>query len=104
AVRAIRLSCLDHHLAELRAQLAVWSTADAEAVDRAPRAVGSLPDPAACASRTIGRPTTPAAHVLHDRIAEPDAARRSGRGRRVKDRLEPLTRDATQFGDDGVLA
>ncbi len=45
----LRLRCLDQRLAEADALVAVFTTADAQTVERAPEAVGRLPNIAICA-------------------------------------------------------
>jgi tetratricopeptide (TPR) repeat protein/predicted Ser/Thr protein kinase len=52
AQRAARLGCLDHSLAELRAQLAVWRSGDGEVVDRMLAAATALPRPEGCDTHT----------------------------------------------------
>jgi eukaryotic-like serine/threonine-protein kinase len=103
AHRPARLACLDRDLAELRAQLATWSRADASVVDLAPSAVAGLPSPAACASLTRGG-GSPAASALMRRIAEVNAATRAGQSAEVKARLPALLADTSGDAQLAALA
>ena len=77
--RRERLGCLDRSLHELRAQIALWHTADAHVVDHAVQAAAALPQPQACASH----PSAELDEPLRDRIAELAALVRSGRARQA---------------------
>ncbi|MBA2542405.1 MAG: serine/threonine protein kinase, partial [Deltaproteobacteria bacterium] len=79
--RESRIGCLDGHLQELRAQVALWTDADASIVDHAVRAATMLPQPQTCAGTSAG-PLEPA---LRDNIATLDALLRSGRARQAHD-------------------
>ncbi|MDQ3340921.1 MAG: serine/threonine-protein kinase [Myxococcota bacterium] len=74
--RKARTVCLDRVLGDLRAQLAVWSRADASIVDRTAQAVSSLPSPVECTSAVAAAPPSPAFATAN---AEVDALRRAGK-------------------------
>jgi eukaryotic-like serine/threonine-protein kinase len=74
--RSARLSCLDRELHALRAQLAVWRTADAAMTDGAVRSAASLPDVDACAAEVRDGMLSP---IVLDQTTETDALVRSGR-------------------------
>ena len=75
--RAARLGCLDRGLHELRAQIALWQSADATTVEHAVQAASGLPSPQGCATEPIGDvPVTLRAHG-----AKLVALMRSGRAR-----------------------
>jgi tetratricopeptide (TPR) repeat protein len=84
--RESRIGCLDGHLQELRAQVALWGDADASIVDRAVRAATMLPQPQACAGSSAG-PLEPA---LRDKIATLDALLRSGRAKQAHDGIADM--------------
>jgi predicted Ser/Thr protein kinase/Flp pilus assembly protein TadD len=73
--RQARTSCLDRQLGELRAQIAVWTRADAGVADRAATAAAALPDPNAC----VGAPVTIGSPATIELTARIDALHRSGR-------------------------
>jgi len=99
----LRGACLDRELGELRAQIAALTTADADAVARAPRAVHDLPDPRSCADARalLGPARMPADLVaraqitaMHDALADAEAVQRLGRyaqaNRQARALLEPV--------------
>jgi eukaryotic-like serine/threonine-protein kinase len=100
AARAARLACLDGALAELRAQLAVWSRGGPR-LDLVAGAAG-LPAPAACA--TPARAPSPMALPLIDRIAKIDALQRAGRSADARPDVAKLVSDASALGDPTTLA
>ncbi|CAN5774586.1 hypothetical protein BH11MYX2_BH11MYX2_24260 [soil metagenome] len=73
--RQARPSCLDRQLGDLRAQLAVWTHADASVADRAAAAAAALPDPREC----VGAPSTVGSPAAIELTAKVDALHRSGR-------------------------
>ena len=85
--RRARLACLDRGLHELRQQLVVWETADAEVVDRAVRAATALPAPESCTNapprQSIDPITTQALVSIH-------ALERAGRAREAKPAVDSL--------------
>jgi tetratricopeptide (TPR) repeat protein len=97
-----RAACLDRELADLRAQLAVWSAADKNVVDRAVAAAAALPAPSACAGR-IGAPWL-ASGPLVGRIAQLEAMQRSGRSAAARPMIAGVLADAEATGDAGVVA
>jgi len=102
AVRAPQLGCLDHDLAELRAQLAAWQTPDAGTVDHAVQAIAGLPHPDEC---TIHPP--PLAHVpaaLVDQIAQINTLERDGRPRDARPLVASVLAQASASGDRATLA
>jgi tetratricopeptide (TPR) repeat protein/predicted Ser/Thr protein kinase len=98
--RVARLGCLDQQLAELRAQLAVWRSADPEVVDRAVAAASALPAPEACAMRTAP-PIDPA---VGQRIAHVNALDRAGQHTLAKAELPALLAEVEASGNPAVLA
>jgi eukaryotic-like serine/threonine-protein kinase len=100
--RTARVACLDEALGEFRAQLSVWSSPDATAVDRLVTAAGALPDPSQCA-----HPSAPAslqARPLLVRTAALVAADRAGRARSVAALAPALVADARALGEAGVTS
>ena len=97
AQRRARTTCLDRQLGELRAQLAVWSRADAAGVDHAALAVAALPSPAECT--TAPTVATPAARTFADATAELDALRRAGKYQEGRAKIAPLIEPATKQTD-----
>ena len=87
AQRRARLACLDRGLHELRQQLVVWESADAEVVDRAVRAATALPAPESCTNapplQSIDPVTTQALVSIH-------ALERAGRARDAKPAVDLL--------------
>ena len=79
STRTARVACLDRGLADLRAQLAVWSHGDPAIVEHAVKAAAALPAPDACASSTHAALT---AAPLVARIAQIHALERSGKRKR----------------------
>jgi tetratricopeptide (TPR) repeat protein len=103
AGRPARLACLDRDLGDLRAQLAVWMTADAAVVDRALSAAGALPDLDACTMQSGGAPSLLAA-ALHDRAARISAETRSGHASRVATVLPGLRAAAEASREPRAIA
>ena len=86
--RIARVACLDQDLHELRAQLAVWDTADTEVVDRAITTARELPAPADCATRG-GQPIPPPIAI---QLANLHALERAGHARAAKPGIDELLR------------
>jgi tetratricopeptide (TPR) repeat protein len=84
--RAGRIACLDRGLQDLRAQLAVWRTADRGVVDAAVRAAAELPDATACATSRAGRGNP----ILGELIGQVDALVRSGRAPEARAQVPAL--------------
>jgi tetratricopeptide (TPR) repeat protein len=102
AVRAAQLGCLEHDLAELRAQLAAWQQPDGSTVDHAVQAIAALPHPDEC---TIHPP--PLAHApaaLVDQIAKINALEREGHPRDAQPILASVLAQASASGDQLTLA
>jgi tetratricopeptide (TPR) repeat protein len=102
AVRAAQLGCLEHDLAELRAQLAAWQQPDGSTVDHAVQAIAALPHPDEC---TIHPP--PLAHAsaaLVDQIAKINALEREGHPRDARPILASVLAQASASGDQLTLA
>src|SRR5262249_47745620 len=92
----------DRQLAELRAQLAVWTTADGPTVDHLVTASSALPRPDDCAIHPP--PPLTAAPALLDRIAELNALWRAGRERVARSKLSAVLTDVEKSGDQGAGA
>jgi tetratricopeptide (TPR) repeat protein len=98
AQRRARMTCLDRQLGELRAQLAVWSRADASVVDRSALAIADLPSPAEC-TQAAPLAAAPASPSFTDAIAEIDALKRAGKFHEAHAKIAPLTDAATNQTD-----
>ncbi len=98
--RDVRIGCLDSGLEELRAQVALWATADASIVDHAVQAAAVLPPPQACTTTTAGQ-LEPA---LRDKIAALKALVRSGRTRQAQAGVAEILALAERAGNPRALA
>ena len=94
--RRARTTCLDRQLGDLRAQLAVWSRADAAVVDHTAQAVAALPSPTEC---TTAVAATPASAAFAQATAEVDALRRAGRFAEARGKIGALADAATKETD-----
>ncbi|MFN0247411.1 MAG: protein kinase domain-containing protein [Kofleriaceae bacterium] len=81
-----RLNCLDRQLGDLRAQVAVWSSADAGVVERAISAAGALPAPEECTAPPAG----PASGPIVELTATVGAQVHSGKIAEASTRLPEL--------------
>jgi tetratricopeptide (TPR) repeat protein/tRNA A-37 threonylcarbamoyl transferase component Bud32 len=99
--RKARTVCLDRLLGDLRAQLAVWSRADASIVDRTAQAVASLPSPAECTSAVASVPPSPAFASAN---AEVDALRRAGKFAEAATKIGAIAKAAESETDPTAKA
>jgi tetratricopeptide (TPR) repeat protein len=99
--RAARLACLDRGLADLRAQLAMWSHGDPTTIEHAVTAAAALPAPDECAGSTH---TVLTAAPLVARLAQVHALERSGNATAALPLLHAAIADAETAGDHGALA
>ncbi len=97
-----RIACLDRDLAELRAQLALWS--DKTAAEHAVTAAAALPSPADCASETHAMLGAPPAGPLQAELAQLHALERSGKTKDAGPLLAKALADAEASKDSGALA
>ncbi|HSN24967.1 MAG TPA: serine/threonine-protein kinase, partial [Kofleriaceae bacterium] len=97
-----RIACLDRDLAELRAQLALWS--DKTAAEHAVSAAAALPPPADCASETHAMLGAPPAGPLQAELAQLHALERSGKTKDAGPLLAKALADAEASKDSGALA
>ncbi|NMO17464.1 tetratricopeptide repeat protein [Pyxidicoccus fallax] len=103
---ALRLACLDRAREDLRALAEVFTSVDAQVVERAPRASHSLPDLAACADWSAlasGAPPVspeqqPTLTRLQARLAEARALMAAGRYAAGVERARAVTREAREAG------
>jgi eukaryotic-like serine/threonine-protein kinase len=102
AVRAAQLGCLEHDLAELRAQLAAWQRPDPSTVDHAVQAIAALPHPDECTLHPPPLAHAPAALV--DQIAHINALERDGHPRDAQPILASVLAQASASGDQVTLA
>jgi tetratricopeptide (TPR) repeat protein/predicted Ser/Thr protein kinase len=98
--RVVRLGCLDHQLAELRAQVAVWRAADAEVVDRAFGAAAALPAPSACATQVA----PPIDRDTSERIARLRALDRAGQHKQANEELPVLLANVEKSTNPAAVA
>jgi tetratricopeptide (TPR) repeat protein len=94
--RRARTTCLDRQLGDLRAQLAVWSRADASVVDRTAQAVATLPSPTEC---TVAIGGAPASAAITTATAEVDALRRAGKFNDARAQIVVLAEAAAKEAD-----
>jgi tetratricopeptide (TPR) repeat protein len=99
--RAARVACLDRGLADLRAQLAVWSHGDPAIIEHAVTAAAALPAPDECAGSTHA---ALAAAPFVARISQIHALERSGNGSQALPLTQALISDAEAMKDHGALA
>lgn len=97
--RDVRIGCLDSGLLELRAQVALWTSADPAVIDHAVRAASALPQPQTCAT-SAGR-LDPA---VRDQLAELKALLHSGRTRQAHARVASLVAAAERVASPQTLA
>ena len=95
SVRAARDACLDSGLGELRAQVAVWTRADAETVDHAVAAAAALPPPAGCDGRTTSEVLSDSARAVVEHADAVKAAFRAGHAAQVRAELPALEAEAS---------
>ena len=99
--RTARLSCLDRGLQALRAQLAVWRTADAAVTDAAVRSAAILPNVDACSAELHEAALSV---VVVDKSTEIDALLHSGRAPAAQQELAALLAFAEATGNPRDLA
>jgi tetratricopeptide (TPR) repeat protein len=101
SARAARVACLDRGLADLRAQLAVWSHGDPAIIEHAVNAAAALPAPDECAGSTH---TALTAAPLVARVAQIHALERSGNASQALPLTQALIAEAEATKDHGALA
>ncbi|MGN6110245.1 MAG: protein kinase domain-containing protein [Kofleriaceae bacterium] len=100
AQRAPRLACLDRHLHDLRAQLAVWHQSGGEAVDRAVATASALPQIDLCASP---KPPVTVGSAIADRLSALSALEHAGRARDAEAEMPAVLQLAEISKDPGEL-
>ena len=94
--RTARRDCLERDLQDLRAQLAIWRTADRVILDAAVQAAAALPDLHDCVAPPPDRELNPA---LAAQITQTDALVHSGRAALALELVAPMLAAATRAGN-----
>jgi eukaryotic-like serine/threonine-protein kinase len=97
--RDARVACLDRQLAELRAQIAIWSGGDSDANTVA--AASALPDPALCSNHAVA---LIASVPLIAELAELAALQRSGKSAHGRGLAKVVVAQAEATGDPHTIA
>ena len=99
--RDARVACLDRELAELRAQLAIWTDGDRAVIANAVGAASALPDPATCSDHAVS-PVESAPLVAE--LAELAVLQHSGKSARGRMLAKTVVAQADATGDPHTIA